>query len=200
MVLETANVRLTPLREHHRTDLLKAAADGDLAALWYTSIPSEKDIDGYMQKAISDFDEDKGLAFVVIDKRTGKLAGTTRYTNVVPEHRRLDIGFTWYAKSFQRTYVNSECKLLLLTHAFECLKAIAVEFRTNWYNFPSRKAIARLGAKQDGVLRNHQIMPDGSLRDTVVFSIIESEWRACKRSLEYKIGLIHKTMGANSGK
>jgi RimJ/RimL family protein N-acetyltransferase len=114
------------------------------------------------------------------------------YTNATPEHRRLEIGYTWYSQTFQKTHVNSECKLLLLTHAFEELKAIAVEFRTNWYNFPSRNAILRLGAKQDGVLRNHQIMTDGSLRDTVVFSIIESEWKTCKRALKYKIEQIHK--------
>lgn len=200
VVLETDNVRLAPLREHHREDLLRAAADGDLSGLWYTSVPSENNIGPYMEKAIGDFNEDKGLAFVVMDKRTDMVVGTTRYTNAIPEHRRLDIGFTWYAKSFQRTHVNSECKLLLLTHAFEILKAIAVEFRTNWYNFPSREAIARLGAKQDGVLRNHQIMPDGTLRDTVIFSIIESEWRTCKRSLEHKIGQAHKRKEQGPGK
>ena len=126
-------------------------------------------------------------------KKMNNIIGTTRYTNATPEHRRLEIGYTWYAQPFQRTYVNSECKLLLLTHAFEQLKAIAVEFRTNWYNFQSRNAIARLGAKQDGVLRNHQILADGSLRDTVIFSIIESEWTTCKRSLKHKIEQIHKT-------
>lgn len=192
IVLETDHVKLIPLRVEHKEDLLRAISDGNLSELWYTSVPNESKIDNYISKALEDYQLDKGLAFVVIDKNTNKIIGSTRYTHASPEHRRLEIGFTWYSQSFQKSYVNSECKLLLLTHAFETLKAIAVEFRTNWYNFPSRNAILRLGAKQDGVLRNHQIMPDGSLRDTVVFSIIESEWKSCKHSLNYKIEQIHK--------
>lgn len=187
VVLETENVRLLPLQTAHRDALLQAASDGKLWDLWYTSVPDETRIDNYISKAIIDFEQDKGLAFVVVDKRSGKIIGCTRYTNATAEHRRLEIGYTWYAKSFQKTHVNSECKLLLLTHAFETLNAIAVEFRTNWYNFASRNAIARLGARQDGVLRNHQLMADGSYRDTVVFSIIESEWKACKKALQFRI-------------
>jgi N-acetyltransferase len=187
VVLETENVRLEPLRAEHKEALLAASEDGNLQALWFASIPTKESIDSYLEKAMTDFTLDKGLAFAVIDKKTNTVIGTTRYTNATPEHRRLEIGYTWYAKTYQRTHVNSECKLLLLTHAFETLNAIAVEFRTNWYNFPSRNAIARLGAKQDGVLRNHQLLPDGSLRDTVVFSIIASEWPTCKRALAYKI-------------
>lgn len=190
--LETEHTRLVPISRDYKDDLLKAAADGNLWELWYTSVPSAGDIDAYIEKALSDFQQDKGLAFVVLDKKDGKVIGTTRYTNATPEHRRLEIGYTWYAQSYQKTHVNSECKLLLLTHAFESLQAIAVEFRTHWYNFPSRNAIARLGAKQDGVLRNHQVGPDGILRDTVVFSIIESEWASCKRSLHYKIAALHQ--------
>ncbi len=171
IVLETENVKLTPITLNHKADLIAASTDGNLSELWFTSIPTLENIDNYIEKAIADFELDKGLAFVVINKKTDTIIGTTRYTNATPEHRRLEIGYTWYAKSFQKTYINSECKLLLLTHAFEELKAIAVEFRTNWYNFQSRNAIARLGAKQDGVLRNHQIMTDGSIRDTVIFSI-----------------------------
>ncbi len=185
--LETNNTRLVPINTDFKEALLAAAGDGNLSELWFTSVPSITEIDDYLEKAISDFKQDKGLAFAVIDKKTGKVIGSTRYTNATPEHRRLEIGYTWYAQSYQRSHVNSECKLLLLTHAFEVLDAIAVEFRTHWYNFPSRNAIARLGAKQDGILRNHQIMPDGSLRDTVVFSIIAGEWASCKRSLAYKI-------------
>jgi len=192
IVLETDNIKLIPITLNHKADLLAASTDGNLSELWFTSIPTLKNIDNYIEKAIEDFKLDKGLAFVVIDKKTNKIIGTTRYTNATPEHRRLEIGYTWYSQSFQKTYVNSECKLLLLTHAFEELKVVAVEFRTNWYNFQSRNAIARLGAKQDGVLRNHQIMPDGSLRDTVVFSIIESEWKVCRHSLTYKIEQIYK--------
>ena len=192
IVLESNNIRLQPIRITNKEDLISASSDGNLAELWFTSVPTPNTIDNYISSAIEDFELDKGLAFVVIDKHTNKVIGTTRYTNATPEHRRLEIGYTWYSRTFQKTHVNSECKLLLLTHAFEELNAIAVEFRTNWYNFPSRNAILRLGAKQDGVLRNHQIMADGSLRDTVVFSIIESEWKTCKRALKYKIDQIHK--------
>lgn len=192
VVLETDNIKLHPINISHKEDLINASADGNLSDLWFTSVPTINNIDNYISKAIEDFKIDKGLAFIVIDKKTNKVIGTTRFTNATPEHRRLEIGYTWYSQTFQKTYVNSECKLLLLTHAFEYLKAIAVEFRTNWYNFPSRNAILRLGAKQDGVLRNHQIMPDGSLRDTVVFSILECEWKTCQRALKYKIEQIHK--------
>ncbi|MGH1517688.1 GNAT family N-acetyltransferase [Chryseobacterium sp. JK1] len=189
IILETDRIKLIPIRETHKNELISASRDGDLSGLWFTFIPESDSFDSYIAKAIDDFKEDKGLAFVVIDKKSNTIIGTTRYTNATPEHRRLEIGFTWYAKTYQKTYVNTECKLLLLTHAFEVLKAVAVEFRTNWYNFQSRNAILRLGAKQDGVIRNHQIMPDGSFRDTVIFSIIESEWPTCKRSLQYKMTL-----------
>lgn len=191
IVLETELVKLIPLKLNHKEDLLIAAEDGNLSNLWFTSVPSQNNIDSYLEKAINDNKQDTGLAFVVIDKKTNKVIGTTRYTNATPEHKRLEMGYTWYSKSFQKTYVNSECKLLLLTYAFEELKAIAVEFRTNWYNFPSRNAILRLGAKQDGVIRNHQMLPDGSFRNTVIFSIIECEWQTCKRALKHKIEQIH---------
>lgn len=187
IVLETERIKLVPLRLDYKEDLLNAAKDGDLGKLWFTSVPTVDTIDDYMNKAINDFKLDKGLAFAVIDKKSDKIIGTSRYTNATPEYKRLEIGQTWYAKSYQKSFVNTECKLLLLTYAFEVLETIAVELRTNWYNFESRKAIARLGAKQDGVLRNHQINPDGSFRDTVVFSIINSEWKACKRSLLFKL-------------
>ena len=124
------------------------------------------------------------MPFVVRDA-TGAIVGSTRYFNVDAANRRLEIGHTWYAQRAQRTAINTECKLLLLTHAFETLGCIAVEFRTHWFNHASRAAIARLGAKQDGVLRNHQLMPDGSRRDTVVFSILDSEWPAVKRHLGF---------------
>lgn len=187
IVLETERIKLVPLRLDYKEDLLNAAKDGDLGKLWFTSVPTVDTIDDYMDKAINDFKLDKGLAFAVIDKKSDKIIGTSRYTNATPEYKRLEVGYTWYAKSYQKSFVNTECKLLLLTYAFEVLETIAVELRTNWYNFESRKAIARLGAKQDGVLRNHQINPDGSFRDTVVFSIINSEWKACKRSLLFKL-------------
>ena len=123
----------------------------------------------------------------VVRKPDGDVVGSTRYFNVDAVNRRLEIGHTWYAKRVQRTALNTEAKLLLLTHAFEKLDCIAVEFRTNFFNFASREAIARLGAKQDGVLRHHQVMPDGSLRDTVVFSIIAPEWPAVKKNLLWQL-------------
>jgi len=125
--------------------------------------------------------------FAVIDTKSGEVVGSTRYFNVETAHRRLEIGHTWYAKRVQRTVLNTEAKLLLLTHAFESLKTIAVEFRTHFMNQQSRTAIARLGAKQDGILRNHQIGKDGIYRDTVVFSIIESEWPAVRAHLNHRL-------------
>lgn len=180
-------VKLVPLVREHRDALLAAAADGDLAALWYTSVPSPERIEAYLDFAFREAAAGRALPFVVIEKASGQVVGTTRYMNAVPEHRRLEIGHTWYAKRCQRTAVNTECKLLLLTHAFERLKAIAVEFRTHWHNQASRQAISRLGAKQDGVLRNHQIDGSGIHRDTVVFSIIENEWPAVKQSLGFRL-------------
>lgn len=191
IILETENVQLIPLQAEHAEALTESASDGELWKLWYTSVPDAGNMSSYIAKALSDYEQDKGMAFTVIDKRTNLIIGTTRYCNATPEHRRLEIGYTWYAKSYHKTHVNSECKLLLLIHAFEKLEAVAVEFRTNWHNHTSRTAILRLGAKQDGILRNHQILPDGTLRDTVVFSIIESEWNSCKKALIFKIGNIH---------
>lgn len=176
---------LIPLEKSHRDDLLKAAADGELWNIWYTFIPSEETIDGYLETAFREQESGKSLPFAVVNNADGRLIGTSRYCNIESENRRLEIGHTWYAKSFQRTGVNTECKYLLLRHAFEELATIAVEFRTNWFNHRSRNAILRLGAKQDGILRNHRIDQRGLLRDTVVFSIIQSEWGTVKKSLEY---------------
>ena len=180
-----------PLKKQHREGLLEAATDGKLWDLWYTFVPSEKTIDTYMDFVLSEFIHDGALPFVVIDKTSNKVIGSTHYLNVTPNHRRLEIGNTWYAKSFQRAGVNTECKYLLLSHAFEKLHRIAVEFRTHWYNQASRNAITRIGAKQDGVLRNHQLESDGALRDTVVFSLIREEWPAIKKSLLFKMGKIN---------
>lgn len=191
-VLQSENIKLIPLEEQHVHDLALAASDGNLWELWYTSVPDDQTISKYVQKAIEENRNDTSLAFAVIHKKTNTVIGTSRYTNATSEHKRLEIGYTWYAETYQKTYVNTECKLLMLQYAFEKLHTIAVEFRTNWYNFQSRNAILRLGAKQDGILRNHQILPDGTLRDTVVFSIIESEWPACKKALKFKIEQIHK--------
>jgi len=184
-------VTLVPLNKTHRDELVKAASDGALWNLWFTFAPSEDTVDTYIEFALSEKTLGRSLAFVVINNRTKKIIGSTRFCHGEKAHRRVEIGYTWYAKSFQRTGVNTECKLLMLTHAFEVINAIAVEFRTHWHNHASRNAIARIGAKQDAILRNHMIEPDGALRDTVVFSIIEGEWPAVCKSLKYKINFYH---------
>ncbi|MGM3275869.1 GNAT family N-acetyltransferase [Ralstonia sp. 24A2] len=181
---------LEPLGPEHEEEIRAAAADGELWRLWYTSVPSPEKVSDWLTIALDMRERLGAMPFVVRemhDGKPGKVVGATRLFNVDEANRRLEIGHTWYAKSVQRTAINTECKLLLLTQAFETLRCIAVEFRTHWMNHQSRAAIARLGAKQDGVLRNHQRMPDGSFRDTVVFSIIESEWLTVKRHLQYKL-------------
>ena len=180
-------VELIPLSQKHEQSISDAVQDGELWKLWYTGVPSPETTSDYIQRAIDSKKYDGWLAFVVKDLKTQKIVGCTRYCNVDNIHKRLEIGYTWYSKSTQRTGINTEVKFLLLKHAFETLNAIAVEFRTHWFNQQSRAAITRLGAKQDGVLRNHQKMNDGSFRDTVVFSIIESEWLSVKSHLQFKM-------------
>jgi len=133
------------------------------------------------------FDKRTAMPFVIRENKGGTIIGSTRFCNIDEQNQRAEIGYTWYAKSYQRSGINTECKLMLLTHAFEQLQAIAVEFRTHWHNQASRQAILRLGAKQDGVLRNHQKSVDGCYRDTVVFSIIDHEWPVVKKSLKFKL-------------
>lgn len=184
--LEGQHVILEPLDREHLDDLRRAARDGELWRLWYTSVPSPEATEVYIEDALA-MRQAGAMPFVVRHRESDDIIGSTRFCNVDAANRRLEIGYTWYARRFQRTAVNTESKLLLLQHAFETLGAIAVEFRTHWHNLPSRHAIARLGAKQDGVLRNHQVMPDGSYRDTVVFSIIASEWPAVRYSLRFRL-------------
>jgi len=178
---------LEPLAVIHGPELARAASDGELWRLWYTHIAPPERMHEYVATALDMRERLGAMPFVVRDNATGDVVGCTRYFNVDAANRRLEIGHTWYAKRVQRTGVNTECKLLLLGHAFEVLRCIAVEFRTHWFNHASRAAIARLGAKQDGVLRNHQLMPDGAKRDTVVFSIIDGEWPAVKQHLQFKL-------------
>ena len=187
VTLRGAHATLEPLQGEHVDALREAAEDGELWRLWYTSVPAPDRVEAYVSTALKLRENAHEMPFVVRENGDGTIVGSTRYMNVVPEHRRVEIGTTWYAKRVQRTAVNTDCKLLLLTHAFEVLECIAVEFRTSWFNFRSREAIARLGAKQDGVLRNHQITPDGVYRDTVVFSILESEWPQVKRNLRFML-------------
>ena len=187
VTLEGRHVRIEPLAREHDAGIRAAAADGELWRLWYTSVPAPEKTAEWIDAALDVRERLGGMPFVVRETATGDVVGATRYFNVDAANRRLEIGHTWYAKRVQRTAVNTECKLLLLTHAFEALDCIAVEFRTSFFNFRSREAIERLGAKQDGILRNHAILPDGTLRDTVVFSIIAPEWPAVKRHLAYRL-------------
>jgi N-acetyltransferase len=185
VTLQGRHATLEPLAPGHLDEIRAAASDGELWRLWYTSVPAPERTSAWLAATLEMREKQGALPFVVRDNTDGSLVGSTRYFNVDAANRRLEIGHTWYAKRAQRTAINTDCKLLLLTHAFETLRCIAVEFRTHWFNHASRTAIARLGAKQDGVLRNHLLMPDGSRRDTVVFSIIDGEWLAVKQHLRF---------------
>ncbi|QBF84515.1 N-acetyltransferase [Shewanella maritima] len=187
LCLTGEHVILEPLSLDHVPALINAANDGQLWELWFTNVPDNDGMKAYVEKALEAESIGQALAFAVRDKVSGSVIGCTRICNWDQANRRLEIGYTWYAKSFQRTAVNTESKLLLLNYAFTALDCIAVEFRTHWHNKVSRAAIARLGAKQDGILRNHRIQADGTLRDTVVFSIINSEWPAVEASLKSKL-------------
>lgn len=186
VTLTGRHVQLQPLSFAHVEGLQGATADGQLWRLWYTSVPAPVDMQAYVEKALALRESGEAMPWAVLDG-DGSVVGSTRYGNVDAANRRVEIGWTWYAKRVQRTALNSEAKLLLLTHAFEVLDCAAVEFRTSWFNHASRAAIARLGAKQDGVLRNHMRLADGSYRDTVVFSIIANEWPMVRRHLQYKL-------------
>jgi RimJ/RimL family protein N-acetyltransferase len=177
-------VTLEPLQPDHHDALVAAASDGRLWELWYASVPSPETMRADIDRKLADATT---LPFTVRRTDTGAVVGMTTYLNADPEVPRLEIGSTWTAASAQRTGVNAQSKLLLLTHAFETLGCRVVEFRTHWHNQQSRTAIMRLGAKQDGVLRNHRRLPDGSLRDTVVFSILDSEWPAVRNGLRHRL-------------
>ncbi|WP_077765941.1 GNAT family N-acetyltransferase [Salinivibrio sp. PR5] len=186
IILHGDTVSLVPLSASHADALVEAATDGKLWELWYTSVPNAESVEGYIASALDEKAKDKALPFAVIEKESGRVIGSTRLANADASNKRVELGYTWYASRYHRSSVNTECKRLLLAYAFESLGVIAVEFRTHWLNQASRAAIARLGAKQDGVLRNHKIV-NGVYRDTVVFSIIESEWPAIKLNLDYKL-------------
>jgi len=185
VTLRGGHALLEPLAIEHVDAIRAAAADGALWRLWYTSVPSPETTTAWLERALDMRERQGAMPFAVRDNASGDVVGSTRYFNVDAANRRLEIGHTWYSRRAQRTAINMECKLLLLTHAFETLGCIAVEFRTHWFNHASRRAILRLGAKQDGVLRNHQLMPDGSRRDTIVFSIVDGEWLAVKAHLKF---------------
>lgn len=186
ITLEGPRARLEPLSLAHHDGLAEAVKDGELWKLWYTSIPSPENMQTEIERRLGLQAAGSMLPFTVMDS-AGRIAGMTTFMNADAANRRVEIGSTWYATRVQRTPLNTQCKLLLLTHAFEKLNCIAVEFRTHFFNHQSRRGIERLGAKLDGILRSHQIAPNGTLRDTVVYSIIASEWPTVKAHLTYQL-------------
>jgi N-acetyltransferase len=186
VTLEGQHAMLEPLKHEHHDGLVTAVKDGSLWDLWYTSVPRPEKMKDEIDRRLGLQAAGSMLPFTV-RQPDGTIAGMTTFMNVDAANRRVEIGSTWYRKAVQRTPLNTQCKLLLLQHAFETLSCIAVEFRTHFFNQQSRAAIARLGAKQDGILRNHQVAPNGTLRDTVVFSIIAAEWPPVKAHLTYQL-------------
>jgi RimJ/RimL family protein N-acetyltransferase len=178
---------LEPLSQDHGEGLKAAVADGELWKLWYTSVPSAEEMRANIDMRLKKQAAGTMFSWAVLEPESSDPIGVTSYWSIDPEHRRVEIGGTWYRASAQRTAVNTECKLMLLSRAFEALDCIAVEFRTNFHNRPSRHAIERLGAKLDGVLRSHQRNRDGSLRDTCVYSIVAWEWPAVRSNLEFRL-------------
>lgn len=187
VTLSGTHVRLEPLSQAHCAALREAAADGELWRLWYTAVPAPEGMESEIDRRLALRTAGSMLPFTVVGLATGEPVGMTTYMNIDAGAKRVEIGSTWYRRSVQRSPLNTECKLLLLRHAFEALDCIAVEFRTHFFNGPSRKAIERVGAKMDGILRNHTRASDGTLRDTCVYSIIAGEWPAVRSHLRWQI-------------
>lgn len=187
VTLENEAVRLEPMALAHVSELARAAADGDLWNLPFTPIPNSDSMRGYVEHALANQSAGDDLPFVIRLRTTGLVVGTTRYLHIVEEHKRLEIGATWIARSWQGTAVNPSCKLLLLDHAFATLGMNRVEFLTHVRNMQSRAAIAKLGATEEGILRSHRVQPDGTLRDSVVFSIIATEWPELRDALLQRV-------------
>jgi RimJ/RimL family protein N-acetyltransferase len=186
-VLEGHGIRLEPLTLAHHDGLAAAAADGRLWELWYTTVPRPEEMTAYIASALQGQADGHMIAWVVRDTRTGAVVGATRYHDIVRAIDRVEIGYTFYAQSRQRTGVNTTCKLLLLTHAFDTLGCKVVGLRTDGFNFRSQRAIEGLGAKKDGVIRHHAMRRDGSVRDTVIYSILAAEWTDVRRHLELRL-------------
>ena len=184
VVLKGAHARLEPLSKDHASGLIDAI--GDLSSIWYTAIPTAEKMPAEIERRLALQESGAMLPFTVFDA-DGSISGMTTYMNVDATNRRVEIGSTWYAKRVQRTALNTQCKLLLLQHAFEKLDCSAVEFRTHFFHHQSRRGIERVGAKYDGIIRNHQIAPNGTLRDTVVYSILPNEWPTVKAHLTYQM-------------
>ena len=187
VTLEGNGIRLEPLTAAHEPDLTAAAADGRLWELWFTSVPTPDQTSTYITDALEGQRAGHMLAWAVRELSSGAIIGTTRYHDIVAAIDRVEIGYTWYAKRWQRSHVNTTCKLLLFTHAFESLGCKVVGLRTDNFNFASQRAIERLGARKDGVLRHHVARRDGSARDSVMYSVIAAEWPDVKRHLELRL-------------
>ena len=185
--LEGHGVRLEPLSAAHRDGLRAAAADGRLWELWFTFVPGPDEVDAYIAAALEGQEAGRMLPFAVRETAGGSIVGSTRYHDVVPDADRVEIGYTWYATRWQRTHVNTACKLLLLDHAFGTLGCRVVGLRTDNFNFASQRAIEALGAKRDGVIRRHQARRDGSIRDTVMYSVLAEEWPDVERHLSGRL-------------
>ena len=191
VVLEGHGVRLEPLASEHRGALEAAAADGRLWELWFTSVPAPGEAARYIETALEGKTAGTMLPFAVRELASGELIGATRYHDIIAAADRVEIGYTWYAKRWQRTHVNTACKLLLLAHAFDELGCKVVGLRTDNFNFASQRAIAALGAKLDGVIRHHQPRRDGTVRDTFMYSILAAEWPDVRRHLERRTAHHH---------
>jgi RimJ/RimL family protein N-acetyltransferase len=187
ITLEGHGVRLEPLGREHHDALDSAAADGRLWELWFTSVPAPGETHAYISAAVGGREAGHMLPFAVRELSTGAVIGATRYHDIIAAAERVEIGYTWYAKRWQRTHVNTACKLLLLSHAFEELGCKVVGLRTDNFNFASQRAIAALGAKLDGVIRHHQPRRDGTVRDTYLYSILLHEWPDVKRHLQRRL-------------
>jgi RimJ/RimL family protein N-acetyltransferase len=187
VVLEGHGVRLEPLAPEHCDGLTAAATDGRLWELWYTFVPAPADVAGYLEEALRGREQGLFLPWAVRELASGAIVGSTRYHDIAPRADRVEIGYTWYAASWQRSHVNTACKLLLFEHAFDELGCKVVGLRTDNFNFRSQRAIEALGAKRDGVIRHHAPRRDGSVRDTVIYSVLASEWPDVRRHLEARL-------------
>jgi N-acetyltransferase len=187
VTLSQRGVRLEPLALSHEAGLRMAAADGELWKIRITSVPEPENTHKYIEDALTMYEQGQRFAFAVIDEATGKVLGSTSYHDMVPATLRTEIGYTWYAKSVQRSHVNSTCKLMLMTHAFETLQCKVVGWRTDNFNYASQKAIERLGAQKDGTIRGHALRRDGTIRDTVMYSMRAGEWAEAKAQLLYQL-------------
>lgn len=185
VTLEKNGVTLTPLTLAHEDGLRRAAADGKLWEIRVTSVPEPENTGKYIEDALAMREAGNRFAFAVIETATGKVLGSSSFHDILPAVRRVEIGYTWYAKSVQRSHVNSTCKLLMMTHAFEVLGCHVVGWRTDNFNFASQAAIERLGARKDGVIRGHALRRDGTIRDTVMYSMRSGEWPEARAQLQY---------------